>query len=210
MPLSMQPKLLRALESRQVRRVGESRYRDVDVRFIAATHRDLAKMVNDGTFREDLFFRLSVLPVTVPPLRARLDDIPLLVQRMMPEGAAHAVSPELLRELSNRAWSGNVRELRNFVERAVALGAREALTLSDRQRPSAPQAVAAEPHRKAQFPPISTEETFKDVRDRWLDHLEREYMRAMVARFTRDTSAIASASGLDRSYVYRMLRKHEL
>ncbi|MFO0627227.1 MAG: sigma 54-interacting transcriptional regulator [Polyangiales bacterium] len=210
MPLSMQPKLLRALESRQVRRVGESRYRDVDVRFIAATHRDLAKMVNDGTFREDLFFRLSVLPVTVPPLRERLDDIPLLVQRMMPEGAAHAVSPELLRELSSRAWSGNVRELRNFVERAVALGAREALTLADRQRPSSPQPASAEPSRKEQFPPISTEETFKDVRDRWLDHLEREYMRAMVARFTRDTSAIANASGLDRSYVYRMLRKHEL
>ena len=70
--------------------------------------------------------------------------------------------------------------------------------------------ISTEPQRKEQFPPISTEETFKDVRDRWLDHLEREYMRAMVARFTRDTSAIANASGLDRSYVYRMLRKHEL
>lgn len=205
LPLSMQPKLLRALESRAVRRVGESRYRDVDVRFIAATHRDLPKMVNEGTFREDLFFRLAVLPITVPPLRNRLEDIPLLIERMLPEGAAHAVSPELMRELSSRAWSGNVRELRNFVERAVALGAREALTLSDRQRGPSSEAPSRE-----QFPSVSTDETFKDVRDRWLDHLEREYMRAMVARFTRDTSAISNASGLDRSYVYRLLRKHEL
>ena len=205
MPLSMQPKLLRALESRTVRRVGETRYRDVDVRFIAATHRDLAAMVNEGTFREDLFFRLSVLPVTVPPLRQRPDDIALLVEKMLPAGARHAVSPELLRELSGRPWPGNVRELRNFVERAVALGAREALTLSN---PSAPRPSAE--GRREQFPAVSTEEFFKDVRDRWLDHLEREYMRAMVAKHQRDTSAIAQASGLDRSYVYRLLRKHEL
>jgi transcriptional regulator with PAS, ATPase and Fis domain len=206
MPLSMQPKLLRALESHTVRRVGETRYRDVDVRFVAATHRDLAAMVNAGTFREDLFFRLSVLPVTVPPLRQRVEDIPLLVEKMLPPGARHAVSPELLRELSTRAWPGNVRELRNFVERAVALGAREALTLSDQQRRPRP----SDPPKREQFPPVSTEESFKEVRDRWLDHLEGEYMRAMVAKFQRDTSAIAQASGLDRSYVYRMLRKHEL
>ncbi|MFO0630926.1 MAG: sigma-54-dependent Fis family transcriptional regulator [Polyangiales bacterium] len=88
MPLAMQPKLLRALESRSVRRVGETRYRDVDVRFVAATHRDLAEMVNAGTFREDLFFRLPVLPVTLLlPLRQRTDDIPLLVSRMLPRGA---------------------------------------------------------------------------------------------------------------------------
>jgi transcriptional regulator with PAS, ATPase and Fis domain len=202
MPLSMQPKLLRALESRQVRRVGESRYRDVDVRFIAATHRDLAKMVNDGTFREDLFFRLSVLPVTVPPLRERLDDIPLLVQRMMPEGAAHAVSPELLRELSNRAWSGNVRELRNFVERALALGAREALAMGG----VAPLAASA----GESLPAVSIDEPFKSLRERWVDHLEREYVRAMLARHDGNVSAVATASGLDRTYVHRLIRKHEL
>ncbi|MFO0630927.1 MAG: hypothetical protein U0325_35600 [Polyangiales bacterium] len=121
------------------------------------------------------------------------------------------MSPELLRELASRAWPGNVRELRNFVERAVALGAREALTLADQRRGSSPAAAAgADGARRDQLPTVTGEGTFKEVRDRWLDHLEREYMRAMIARYQRDTSAISQASGLDRSYVYRMLRKHEL
>jgi transcriptional regulator with GAF, ATPase, and Fis domain len=118
-------------------------------------------MVNDGTFREDLYFRLSVLPVTVPPLRERLDDIPLLVQRCCPPGRAGHVSPELLRELSAAPWLGNVRELRNFVERAVALGAREAL--HPLGPPGAPRSAAtsAPPPQREQLPPVNTDEPFK-------------------------------------------------
>ena len=222
MPLSMQPKLLRALEGHTVRRVGEAHYRDVDVRFIAATHRDLGAMVNDGSFREDLFFRLSVLPVTVPPLRQRLDDIPLLVEKLLPQGTTDVVGPELLRELSSRQWPGNVRELRNFVERALALGAREALRMA-RPAPTpppstppparttpAPDAPSGPDAARDGFPRVSIDENFKSLRDRCLDHLEREYLRAMIDRHQRDTSAIAQASGLDRSYIYRLIRKHEL
>lgn len=212
LPLSMQPKLLRAIESKMVRRLGESHHRKVNVRFLAATHRDLGEMVNKGTFREDLFFRLSVLPVTVPPLRERMDDIPLLVERLLPGSSSQTVSPELLRELSRKRWPGNVRELRNFVERAMALGAREALEMGDPRRatPSLPAAATPAPGAREVFPPVSVEELFKVVRDRWLEHLEREYIRLMVERHKRDTVAIAQASGLDRSYVYRLIRKHEL
>ncbi len=216
MPLSMQPKLLRALEGRAVRRVGETQYRDVDVRFIAATHRDLAAMVNLGTFREDLFFRLSVLPVTVPPLRQRTEDIPLLVEKLLPPSGRGIVSQELLQELARRPWPGNVRELRNFVERAVVLGAREALGMS-----TSPRSVTPEPTPDASpvavvavtpcgFPEVNITEPFKAIRDRWLEHLEREYLRAMMDTHRRDTVAISKASGLDRSYVYRLIRKHEL
>lgn len=208
MPLSMQPKLLRALESRMVRRVGETQYRSVNVRFIAATHRDLASMVNLGTFREDLYFRLSVVPLTVPPLRDRLDDIPLLVEKLLPPGAQGVVTPDLLREMRQRPWAGNVRELRNFVERALALGARGALHLAGARRDEKGASLA--PPAEGALPGVNADEPFKLIRDRWLDHLERDYLRSMMERYKRDTSAIAHASGLDRSYVYRLMRKHEL
>ena len=210
MPLSMQPKLLRALEGRAVRRVGETQYRQVNVRFVAATHRDLAAMVNKGTFREDLYFRLSVVPLTVPPLRDRLDDIPLLAEKMCPPGAEHVVTPDLLRELRQRAWPGNVRELRNFVERALALGARGALMMGGGGAAGVRASVGAPPAPKEAMPAVNADEPFKVLRDRWLDHLERAYLVALMERHKRDTAAIAQASGLDRSYVYRLIRKHEL
>jgi len=222
MPLSMQPRLLRAIEGLSVRRVGENEHRKVNVRFLAATHRDLPAMVNAGLFREDLFFRLAVLLVRMPSLRERREDIPLLVEHLMPANARGRLSPELLRELATRPWPGNIRELRNFLQRAAALGAREALALTDSRHPLAEFAGATPPSPSASpsvpatgpsgaghgFPPVSPDEPFKVVRDRWLEHLEAQYLRAMVERYQRDTDAIAKAAGLDRSYVYRLLRKH--
>jgi DNA-binding NtrC family response regulator len=226
MPLSMQPRLLRAIEGHMVRRVGENEHRRVNVRFLAATHRDLAAMVNAGNFREDLFFRLAVLPVHVPALRERLEDLPLLAERLMPPNNRGKFSPELLRELATRRWPGNVRELRNFLERAAALGARQALAMSPQQTrdvidhaplPSLPpptSLVGGTPpasHTGGELlPSVRGDEPFKVVRDRWLEHLQREYIRAMVALHGRDTAAISEAAGLDRKYVYSLLRKHGL
>ncbi len=201
MPLSMQPKLLRAIESRTVRRLGETQYRKVNVRFISATHRDLRTMVNAGAFREDLYFRLSVLPVNIPPLRQRTEDIALLVQHFLPQGAAGALAPELVRELSARPWLGNVRELRNFVERAIALGAREALAMVG---DGAKRSTGAGPLG------VDLDQPFKDLRERWLDHLEREYITGLLARHHWNVSAVAQAAGLDRTYVHRLIRKHDL
>jgi two-component system response regulator GlrR len=220
LPLAMQPKLLRVLESRTVRRVGETTARKVDVRFVSATHRDLRTMVNAGAFREDLYFRLAVLPVVVPPLRDHSSDIPLLVQRFLPP-----TSPPLGREtmqlLVSRPWLGNVRELRNFVERVVALGAREALALEDGSRPtisspsiSAPVSIAApaaaDSDDAPRAPDLSFDRPFKEVREDWLDHLEREYVRWLLTKYNRNIAAAAQAAAIDRTYIYRLIRKHRL
>src|SRR5690242_6736443 len=124
---ALQAKLLRVLQEREFERVGDSHTVRIDVRVIAATHSDLARMVADGTFREDLFYRLNVLPVQLPPLRDRREDIPLLVQHFLQKLAAEQVPPrtvtmsqEALRRLMAHPWPGNVRQLENIVERAMA------------------------------------------------------------------------------------------
>ncbi len=203
LPLDMQPKLLRVLESRTVRRVGETAQRPVDVRFLSATNRDLRTMVNTGAFREDLYFRLAVLPVTIPPLRERPEDILALVQHFLPSEALAAVTPQMVRELTARPWLGNVRELRNFVERALALGAREALALS---APAAgPGGTETEPSA-----PALLALPYKEMRERVLLAAEREYVEALLARHDRDVSAAAEAAGLNRTYLYRLVARHRL
>jgi DNA-binding NtrC family response regulator len=124
---ALQAKLLRVLQEREFERVGDSHTIRIDVRIIAATHSDLARMVSDGTFREDLFYRLNVIPVKLPPLRDRPDDIPLLVQHFLRKLGAEQVPPravtmsqEALRRLMTYPWPGNVRQLENIVERALA------------------------------------------------------------------------------------------
>jgi DNA-binding NtrC family response regulator len=195
LPLAMQPKLLRAIESKRVRRLGETGYRAIDVRFVAATHRDLAAMVNRGVFREDLYFRLAVVPITLPPLRDRPDDVPLLARAFLRNGAT--LPEAFMEELSARAWRGNVRELRNMVERAVALGTAEALS---------PPATAI----TGAFPPVPLDRPFKTIRDAWIDHVEREYLSGLLAKLDRNISQVAAAAGLDRTYIYRLMRKHDL
>ncbi len=171
------------------------------LRFVAATQRDLPRLVSEGGFREDLFFRLAVLPVTVPPLRDRLDDVPLLVEAFLPSSEHAAITPALLADLRARPWRGNVRELKNFVERALAFGTDEAVEMLP--PPSTPGA-------KPPLPSVAFDEPFKVVRDRWVSHLEREYMRGMLARTGGNVSAAADAAGLDRAYVYRLMKKHGL
>jgi transcriptional regulator with PAS, ATPase and Fis domain len=202
LPLAMQPKLLRVLESRTVRRVGETNQRPVDVRFLSATNRDLRTMVNTRAFREDLYFRLAVLPVTIPPLRERPADILALVHHFLPEQARSAVTPQMMRELAGRPWLGNVRELRNFVERALALGADEALALSG--------AAAGGAETDVQFPPALLALPYKEMRERVLLAAERAYVEALLARHERDVSAAAAAAGLNRTYLYRLVARHRL
>lgn len=196
LPLSVQPKLLRAIETRTVRAVGDTAHRPVDVRIVAATHRDLSQMVAAGAFREDLFFRLAVLPVVVPPLRARREDLDVLV----PHFLGRALPAEAMAELRARPWLGNVRELRNFVERADALGAHEALALTPVTR-AAPSAG---------LPDADLDEPFKDAKERWLSHLERQYLSRLLEAKRWNVSAVAEAMGLDRTYVHRLMRKHDL
>lgn len=206
LPLSMQPKILRVLESRTIRRLGESSHRAVDVRIVSATHRDLRTMVNAGTFREDLYFRLAVLPIDVPPLRARAEDIPLLANTFLGEGTLNA---ELLAELARRPWFGNVRELRNFVARARVLGAEDALASHASQGGGA-AAPARAPESGEAFPPVDPSEPFREIRARWIDHLEREYVGKLLGMHQGNVATVSKAAGLDRTYIYRLMRKHDL
>jgi two-component system response regulator GlrR len=249
LPLSMQPKLLRVLESSTIRRVGESKHRPVNVRFVSATHRDLLSMVSRGEFREDLYFRLAVVPVRLPPLRERIEDIGLLLRRFS-EGSLAWLTPNLLRVLEARPWRGNVRELRNFAARAKALGPTEALALSgqgDEAREPVTQilsrpAALARPSSAMLPPPPSPAETpaiptpapidilppptpvpldtaieaqapsflqpFSAFREQWINHGERAFLQALLDRHQRNVSAAAKEAGLDRTYIYKLLRKH--
>jgi formate hydrogenlyase transcriptional activator len=127
LPLELQPKLLRALQEKEIERLGGRRTITVDVRLIAATNRDLTKMVKAGEFRSDLYYRLRVFPITVPPLRERSTDIPLLVNYFVNKHAKRmskriaTIPPETMTVLCAWQWPGNVRELENFIERAVIL-----------------------------------------------------------------------------------------
>ncbi|MFO0617055.1 MAG: sigma 54-interacting transcriptional regulator [Polyangiaceae bacterium] len=199
LPLGLQPKLLRALESRTVRRVGASDHKAVDVRFVAATHRDIATMAAAGTFREDLYFRLAVLPVIVPSLRERLDDLPLLIQHF---GADP--TPDVVAEAERRPWPGNVRELRNFVDRVRALGAAAAIEDAAFVTPASAAAVAPRPG------DVPLDVPFKELAKTMTDQLERAYLEGQLAKCEGNVSAVARAAGLDRSYVHRLLRKHGL
>jgi DNA-binding NtrC family response regulator len=204
LPLAVQPRLLRVLESRTVRRLGQNQHRAVDVRFVAATHRDLPEMVAQGTFREDLYFRLAVLPLTVPPLRARRGDLAPLLERFL-RGRA-AVTPALLERLQARAWPGNVRELRAFAERLVALGPERAVAMMEGTAEPSPAASATSDG----VPAVDLSLPFKDLRERWVSQLEREYLRGLFAKHGRDVTRVAELAGLDRSYVHRLIRKHGL
>lgn len=201
LPLAMQPKLLRALESRSVRRLGETAHRHIDVRFVSATHRDLRSMVNAGAFREDLYFRIAVLPVHLPPLRKRMEDVTLLVDRFHPN-ASRDWKAALLAEAFDRPWLGNVRELRNFVERAVAFGTKQALAMSDGRGTQEEPRSDASPFGgwSAAF-----EKPFRDFKD----EVEREYIRRLLERHGGNVTAAAQAAEVDRTYVYRLLRKYE-
>jgi two-component system, NtrC family, response regulator GlrR len=199
LPLAMQPKLLRALESRSVRRVGEPTHRPIDVRFITATHRDLRGMVNGGNFREDLYFRLAVLPVRVPPLRERIDDLPLLIESFAPTMLA-AERAELCRSLSERRLAGNVRELRNLVERASWLGRGSAI--------DPPEEAAREPSDGGRDG--CNDLPFETSFHRFQRDAERAYLRRLLVRHGGQVADAAHAAGLNRTYFYRLLRKHGL
>lgn len=196
LPLDLQPRLLRFLETGTVKRVGDDRARAVDVRVVAATHRDLEAEVKTGRFRSDLYFRLAVVTVRVPPLRERPEDIPLLVSHFVTELGcpAFTLSDELMTKLSKHAWPGNVRELRNVIERALASGGvkLDSLPLPPQGRPSAEDL--------AQMP-------FKAAKDAIVDVFMREYFESLFEQSGRSVSEMARRAGIARTYAHRLVKK---
>lgn len=202
LPLALQPKLLRVLETRTVRRVGESNYRRVNVRFLSATHRDLRAMVAARSFREDLFFRLSVLVLGVPALRERRGDIPLLLDAFLAPRRSADLDPTILAALAEQPWPGNVRELRNFADRLRAMGLDHARALVA-EEPTG----AAPPSTASSNDAIDLTEPFKEFRERWIERGERAYVERALAQAGGNIAAAARASGVDRTYMFRLVRK---
>jgi DNA-binding NtrC family response regulator len=148
LPLDCQPRLLRVLEAREVRPIGSNKPVTVDVRILAATHRDLAARVREGTFREDLYYRLAVVRVELPPLRQRPEDLPGLVKALLgamktPRGAP-SITPAAVQALARHAWAGNVRELRNVLERSLALAGGATVDVADLMVPETPSPAPAD------------------------------------------------------------------
>jgi DNA-binding NtrC family response regulator len=204
MPLAVQSKLLRALETRSIRRVGGNAERPVDVRIVAATNRSLATCANQGTFREDLYYRLAVVEVTLPPLRSRVDDIPRLARHFFRRfsGSDAPLPDPFVAMLARRAWPGNVRELRNFIERSVSLGSV--------QPGAARPRTASEPS-----PPLSgTMESFvplhlplKDARQAWTESFESVYVRSMLKKTGGNLTRAAELAGVNRRFMQRLLAR---
>ncbi|HEU0034404.1 MAG TPA: sigma 54-interacting transcriptional regulator [Kofleriaceae bacterium] len=214
--LDLQPQLLRVLDRRQVRRVGETHAVDVDIRVVAATHRDLRAMVRSGQFREDLYYRLAVVATHVPPLRERKQDIPALAAWFadrMGRGA-WAYSPALLEQLEKHDWPGNVRELRNVVERALSLGAGALADLGTEPgtRPTAPTAQGTDPGDAARRPSNADvlELPFKEAKAALVESFERDYLTALLARHRGNISRAAAEAGIDRNYIHRLVKKYGL
>jgi DNA-binding NtrC family response regulator len=214
--LDLQPQLLRVLDRRQVRRVGETQSVDVDIRVIAATHRDLRAMVRAGTFREDLYYRLAVVATYVPPLRERKSDIAALAQwfaEKMGRGS-FAQSPALLEQLQRHEWPGNVRELRNVVERALSLGDAGLADLAGDARPPSESSpilpIAGDADVKRGSNPDVLELPFKEAKAQLVESFERDYLSALLARHHGNISRAAAEAGIDRNYIHRLVKKYGL
>ncbi len=201
-PLAVQAKLLRALDEGTVQRVGEQTWRRVDVRVVAATHRNLEQMVNDGSFRLDLFHRMSTFQVSIPPLRERGDDVRLIAQRMLEklapgDGRAQAALDEALTAMAHHTWPGNVRELRNVVRRVAALGE------------AAPGLVVPGPIGQS-APTVHVDEPFHEAKEEWVATFERQYISRLLDECGGNISEAARRSGLSRMHLTRLIEKHGL
>jgi DNA-binding NtrC family response regulator len=196
---NMQTKLLRVIEEREVQRVGSMERTPVDIRIIAATNRSLRKLVMEGAFREDLFYRLNVVNITVPPLRERMADLPLLFDHFLKRhsrriGRRVAAHPEVVEMLSSHGWPGNVRELENMVERAIALNTSGMLTAADFG-----EYMSRKESRSALFSGDLVS----------LEEIERQYISHVIERCNGNMSRAAEVLRIDRRTLYRMMDRFQ-
>jgi DNA-binding NtrC family response regulator len=217
-PLGLQSKLLRAIQERQVRRVGATSFINVDVRVVSATNRDLRDTVTRGQFREDLYYRVNVIAIPLPPLRDRAGDVTLLAHAFLKKyghGRIGGFDDETLAALEAYAWPGNVRELQNVVERACALADGDVV----RRRDLPDYVLARESLRSVGEsgatgvdPRLASTEglSLTEARERWLTVLEGNYLRDLLDRHDGNISAAAKAAGIDRKTFHRLVTKHQI
>ena len=218
--LDLQPKLLRVLEQREIRRVGGNRTIKVDIRVVAATKQDLQREVQKGKFREDLYFRLSVVPIHMPSLRERKEDVPLIVQTLVERLAPAGELPRVLDEATMNSllahdWPGNVRELRNVLERGVylsppagsggAFSAAPVRLISIGSVSAAQQAEAAQA--KLEF---AGDKSYRENKEQWENEFEKRYLGWLMERAQGNISRAAREADMDRKYLHKLLKKHSI
>ncbi|MES1205744.1 MAG: sigma-54 dependent transcriptional regulator [Pseudomonadota bacterium] len=203
--IDLQPKLLRVLERREVRRIGTNQHVPVNVRLVAATNRGLREQVTARKFRSDLYYRLAVVEVRLPPLRERPGDLPLLVEHIarnlgpmdaLTTAALH--SPEFLAKMARHDWPGNIRELRNHLERCVALREFNAPQTGTAAALATPESAAG------------IGRPLREARDEWVSSFEKRYLEELLRVNDNRVSVAARSAGVDRIYFYRLLWKHGL
>ena len=216
--ISLQPKLLRVLENRTFKRVGGDKTIPVNVRVVAATNRDLRQMVNDGTFREDLYYRLSVVQVEVPSLRERREDIPLIARAFLDSFAARrwpgedkkfTVTPDAMAKLLGYAWPGNVREMKNTIERAASLADEMELGVQDFMPTSIKTPAATIPSVGGGVDAIVDESLpFKEAKQRVLDTFEAAYLKKLLDKHNGNITRSAAAAGLTRFHLRELAKRY--
>ena len=216
LPPLAQVKLLRALQEGEVKRVGSNETRIVDVRVVAATNVDLRSRIAAGRFREDLYYRLNVVPISLPALRERREDIPLLAYHFLQKYAARSssqvkkISPEAMRLLAAHHWQGNVRELENAIEHAVVFCRDDTMTPAELPfgRPS--NGAPPDPNHSASSDPLAnglSDLPYKEAKDRSMEAFEVAYFEGLLAKTQGNVSEAARQAGLDRSNFRRAVRR---
>jgi DNA-binding NtrC family response regulator len=216
LPAPLQVKLLRVLQERQIRRVGSTALVDVDVRVVSATNRDLKDAIARGQFREELYYRVNVIAIALPPLRERAGDVRLLARTFVKrfgQARVTGLDDAAAEALDSYRWPGNVRELQNVIERACALAEGPLITARDLPEhvtrssppPAGPDAILG--HAAL---PAGTDLTLKAAKDRWMHALEGSYLRDLLARHEGNVSAAAKAAGIDRKTFHRLINKYAL
>jgi len=207
--ITLQSKLLRVLQERQVRRVGGRKLLNVDVRIISATNRDLKNAIGEGSFREDLFYRINVISIPLPPLKERKDDIPLLANHYLKhfnksrKNEVKGISVEAMELMERYHWPGNVRELQNVMERAVSLMDSEFI---------APEDLPEKMRRVDKFDAFKfpADSNFKKAKKDWMDLFEKRYLSDLLKRHNGNISKAALEAQVNRKTIHRLLKRHGL
>jgi len=216
LPLELQSTLLRVLEQREVRRVGDRQVRPVDVRVVAATNRQMREHVDQGLFRSDLYYRLAVVELALPALRERHEDLPLLTRHLLDTAPfAHKVrdvAPDVLDLFAQYDWPGNIRELRNVILRALPFCDSDAIELADlpdaMRRSSDEDDGGDDQPGTPSAPPATADLSLREARDRIVDAFERQYLVDVIEASDGNLSKAARMAGIDRKTLARMMKRH--
>lgn len=214
LPLDLQPKLLRALENREVRRVGANEATRIDVRVVSATNRNLKQEIQDGKFREDLYYRMSVVKVLLPALRDRAEDIPLIVERLLTTQTYNKtqtgfkvirVEDDALKLLQRYPWPGNVRELANVLERACSFVEGDTIRRNDLEFVFSEMDEAEE---RTENMRINTDVPFKEAKQEIVERFEKEYLEELLKKYNYNLSKAAREAKVDRKHIRNLLKKY--